>query len=74
MKRSILLAPVLIFITKNGVVPPYAPKDHESDMPAFGSKLPDREIREALAYIKSHWTSREILEARAEMTRNAGRR
>jgi hypothetical protein len=29
---------------------------------------PDR-IWAVLAYIKSHWTSREVLDARAEMTR-----
>ena len=65
---------VLFAITKNGVVPPYAPKNYESDMPAFGGKLSDGEIWEVLAYIKSHWTSREVLEVRVEMTRNAGRR
>jgi mono/diheme cytochrome c family protein len=65
---------VLFAITKNGLVPPYAPKDYESDMPAFGGKLSDAEIRAVLEYIKTHWTSREVLEARAEMTRNQGRR
>ena len=65
---------VLFVITKNGLVPPYAPKDYQSDMPAFGGKLSDEEIWAVLAYIKSHWTSREVLAARVEMTRNAGRR
>jgi mono/diheme cytochrome c family protein len=65
---------VLFGITKHGLVPPYAPKDYESDMPAFAGKLSDREIRAVLEYIKSHWTSREVLEMRAEMTRDAGRR
>lgn len=60
---------VLFAITKNGLVPPYAPKDYESDMPAFRDKLSDAEIRAVLEYIKTHWTSREVLEARAEMTR-----
>ena len=60
---------VLFGITKNGLVPPYAPKDYESDMPAFGDKLSDEEIWAVLAYIKSHWKSREVLDARAEMTR-----
>lgn len=64
---------VLFGITKDGLVPPYAPKDYESDMPAFAGKLSDREIRAVLEYIKSHWTSREVLEMRAEMTRE-GRR
>ena len=65
---------VLFAITKNGLVPPYAPKDYETDMPAFGGKLTDEEIWAVLAYIKSHWTSRDVLDARAEMTRDAGRR
>jgi mono/diheme cytochrome c family protein len=65
---------VLFAITKNGLVPPYAPKDYESDMPAFGDKLSDAEIRAVLEYIKTHWTSREVLEARAEMMRHRGRR
>jgi mono/diheme cytochrome c family protein len=65
---------VLFEITKHGLVPPYAPKDYKSDMPAFADKLSDREIRAVLEYIKSHWTSREVLDMRAEMTRNAGRR
>jgi mono/diheme cytochrome c family protein len=60
---------VLFEITKYGLVPPHAPKDYESDMPAFGGKLSDEEIRAVLAYIQSHWTSREVLEMRAEMTR-----
>lgn len=64
---------VLFGITKNGLVPPYAPKDYESDMPSFGGKLSDEEIWSVLAYIKSHWTSREMLGARAQMTRSAGR-
>jgi mono/diheme cytochrome c family protein len=60
---------VLFGITKNGLVPPHAPKDYESDMPAFGGKLSDDEIWAVLAYIKSHWKSAELLAARAEMTR-----
>jgi mono/diheme cytochrome c family protein len=63
---------VLFAITKNGLVPPYAPKDYESDMAAFGGKLSDQEIWAVLAYIKSHWTSREVLDARAQMTRHTG--
>ncbi|MNC96179.1 hypothetical protein D3C83_134770 [compost metagenome] len=55
-------------------MPPYAPKDYESDMPAFGEKLSDEEIWSVLAFIKSHWTSRDVLAARAEMTRNTGKR
>lgn len=59
---------VLFAITRNGLVPPYAPKGYESDMPAFVGKLSDADIWAVLAYLKSHWTSREVREARAEMT------
>jgi mono/diheme cytochrome c family protein len=61
---------VLFGVTKRGLVPPYAPPNYESDMPAFGGKLSHAEIQAVLAFIQSHWTSREILDARAEMTRN----
>ena len=64
----------LFGMTKHGLVPPYAPKDYESDMPAFAGKLADDEIWAVLAYLKSRWTSRELLEARAEMIRNMERR
>jgi mono/diheme cytochrome c family protein len=65
---------VLFGITKNGLVPPYAPKGYESDMPAFAGQLSDAEIWAVLAYIQSHWTSRDVLEARAEMIRNMEKR
>lgn len=61
---------VLFAITKHGVVPPYAPPGYESDMPGFGGKLSDDEIRAVLTYIASRWKSKEVLEARAEMIRN----
>jgi mono/diheme cytochrome c family protein len=57
---------VLFNITKNGLVPPHAPKGYESDMPAFGSKLSDDDIRAVLAYIASHWSD-EVWAARREM-------
>jgi mono/diheme cytochrome c family protein len=60
---------VLFGITKHGVAP-YAPPGYESDMPAFDGKLADDEIWAVLAYIKSRWASRELLDARAEMLRN----
>jgi mono/diheme cytochrome c family protein len=63
---------VLFGITKHGLVPgKYAPPDYESDMPAFDGKLSDDEIWAVLAYVKSHWTSADVLTTRAEMTRNA---
>lgn len=65
---------VIFAITKNGLVPPYAPKDYESDMPGFAGKLSDDEIRSVLAYFKSHWTSADVLAARAEMSRGVERR
>jgi mono/diheme cytochrome c family protein len=40
-------------------------------MPAFAGKLADDEIWAVLAYLKSQWTSADVLAARAEMTRNA---
>ena len=57
---------VLFGITKHGLVPPYAPAGYESDMPAFGGKLSDPEIRAVLAYIESRW-SPEVRKQRAEM-------
>lgn len=60
---------VLIGITKNGLVAPYAPPGYESDMPAFAGKLSDDEVRAVLAYIKSHW-SPEVRKLRAEMLGN----
>ncbi len=65
---------VLFGITKNGLVPPYAPPGYQSDMPAFGGKLSDAEIRGVLVYIERHWTSKDILAARAEMIRNTKER
>ena len=62
---------VLFALTRNGLVPPYAPKNYASDMPAFAGQLSDDEIWAVLAYLKSHWTSAGVLAARAEMTRNA---
>lgn len=64
---------VLFGIVKNGLVPPYAPKNYGSDMPAFGSKLPDDDIWAVLAYIKSKWPQ-DVLPVRAEMLRNAATR
>lgn len=58
---------VLFGITKNGLLPPYAPPGYKSDMPAFASRLTDDEIRSVLAFIASHWTSRDVQAARAEL-------
>lgn len=59
---------VLIGITKYGLVSPYGPPGYESDMPAFGGKLSDGEIRAVLAYIESHWSA-DVRKLRGEMLR-----
>ncbi len=64
---------VLVGITKNGLVPPYAPAGYDSDMPAFAGTLSDAEIRAVLAYIASHWST-EVVKLRAEMTQHLPRR
>jgi mono/diheme cytochrome c family protein len=64
---------VLFGITKDGLTN-YAPPGYESDMPSFGGKLSDDEIWATLSFIASHWKAKELLEARAEMIRNASRR
>lgn len=64
---------VLFAMTKNGLVPPYAPPGYESDMPGFGAVLSDDEIWAVLAYIQSRWTSPEVKAAREQMLRNARR-
>lgn len=46
---------VLFGIVKYGLVPPYAPENYRSDMPAWGSTLSDDDILAVLAYIKSRW-------------------
>jgi len=65
---------VLFAITKNGLVPPYAPPAYESDMPAFAGRLNDDEIWAVLAFIKSRWTDPEVRAARAQRSANAGSR
>lgn len=60
---------VLFGITRRGLVPPYAPSNYPSDMPAFGGKLSDDEIWAVLAFIKSRWSA-QVLSMRAEMTGN----
>ena len=65
---------LLFAITKEGLVPPHAPAGYESDMPGFAGKLSDDEIWAVLAFIKSRWTSREVREARAQMSASASTR
>lgn len=50
---------ILFGIVKYGLVPPYAPPDYPSDMPAWGETLQDADIWAVLAYLKSRWPERE---------------
>lgn len=51
----------LFGLVKEGLEPgKYAPPGYESDMPAFGGKLSDEEIRSVLAYIKSTWPQEQL--------------
>jgi len=56
----------LFEVVEKGMVPPNLPRGHQSDMPAFGDRLSNAEIRAVLAYIKSNW-SEETKRRRAEM-------
>ncbi|MBS3651868.1 cytochrome c [Pseudaminobacter sp. 19-2017] len=58
---------VLFRITKQGPAAVVG-NGYESDMPEFGSKLADEEIRAVLAFIKSTWPERERA-YQAEMSR-----
>lgn len=62
---------ILLGITKIGMAPPYAPAGYQSDMPAFGTKLADRQILDVLAYIKSRWSAR-AREAQAQIEKRHG--
>ncbi len=44
----------LFTVTKEGIEA-VAPAGYKSDMPGFGERLSDEEIRASLAYIKSRW-------------------
>jgi len=46
---------LLFGITKLGMIPPYAPENYKSDMPAWGDTLSDDDIWAVIAYIKSRW-------------------
>lgn len=55
----------LVAIVKHGMAPPNAPPGYVSDMPAFGGKLKEQQIRNVLAYIESQWPP-EVRAMRAE--------
>ncbi|AKU13851.1 putative cytochrome c [Azoarcus sp. CIB] len=57
---------LLVNITRDGMVPPWAPEGYASDMPAFARVLSDDEIRATLAFIQSTWPA-EVWPARAQM-------
>lgn len=56
----------LFRVVERGMVPPMARPGYESDMPAFGDKLSDAEIRAVISFLKSWW-SEETIRKREEM-------
>ena len=46
----------LIGIVEHGLVPPWAPTDYRSDMPAFRGRLSDQNIRAVLSFIAASWS------------------
>lgn len=60
---------LLFNITRNGIER-YAPPGYQSDMPAFGGKIPDADIWAVLAYIKSTWPA-DIRKAQSQAEQNA---
>lgn len=58
----------LFAIVKLGMVPPNAPDDYASDMPAYAGRLTDREIENVLAWIESQWPP-EVMKRREHMLR-----
>ncbi|MFC6670539.1 c-type cytochrome [Marinobacterium aestuariivivens] len=61
---------MLFGIIRDGMVPPWAPPDYESDMPGFGGRLSDDEIWAVLAYIKSRWPQK-VRDWQAEKSRQS---
>lgn len=55
----------LFAITKFGMVPPQAPDNYASDMPAFSKTLSDQQISNVLDYIENKWPA-DIQAKRAE--------
>lgn len=46
---------LLFGIIKKGLIPPYAPPNYKTDMPAWEDTLSDNDIIAVIAYIKSRW-------------------
>ena len=49
----------LFGITKEGLVPPWAPAGYRSNMPAFGDVLTDHQVWAVLSFIASSWNKEE---------------
>ena len=62
---------LLFGMTKYGIVPPYGPKNYESDMPAWKDTLSDADIWASLAYIKSRWP-KELQQAQERRNHESG--
>lgn len=65
---------MLFAITKQGLVPPWAPPNYRSDMPAFAGVLSDEEIWAVLSFIASTWndearTWHRLMDSQAETAR-----
>lgn len=59
---------LLLSLIRDGLVPGIsAPDGYESDMPALGAALSDRQIKSILAYIKTYWPA-DILKAQKEIS------
>lgn len=63
---------MLFGIIKQGLVPPYAPANYKSDMPAWGGTLKDEDIWAVLAYIKSRWPA-ETRKIQAQVSQDSQR-
>ncbi|HEC18362.1 MAG TPA: cytochrome c [Gammaproteobacteria bacterium] len=64
---------LLFGIIKKGLVPPYAPPNYKSDMPAWEGTLSDDDIIAVIAYIKSRWPN-EARKIQSEINDEALRR
>jgi len=63
---------LLFGIIKQGLVPPYAPANYKSDMPAWGGTLKDEDIWAVLAFIKNRWPA-ETRKIQAEINQESQR-
>jgi len=60
---------LLFDIVRDGLVPPRAPADYQTDMPVYGGALSDDEIRAVLTFIASRWSD-EVRTMRAQRLGN----